>query len=218
MKGLQEATATGTTYLHVKHHSIVEESKTPIVGFEPVEVENPRTKEKFTKYIKRYRGVEALVCKIEWYEREHEGTPFMGYKLHLDAAGSPCVLDLPLKSRVTSRFMKLAENIDFTQPVEFSAWYDKQSDSTAFNVKQGERSVPQKYTKEDPGDCPAPVQSKVTKKWNFDAQTEYLMGVMDEIVIPAVEAAQNEMPAGEVKAKAAVVASVPVEDDEEIPF
>src|SRR5688572_2415022 len=100
MKGLQEQSASGTTYLVIKHSSICEESKTPVVGFEPVEVENPRTHEKITKYIKRYRGVEALVCKIEWYEREHEGTPFMGYKVHLDAAGVPCVLDLPLKARV----------------------------------------------------------------------------------------------------------------------
>jgi hypothetical protein len=227
MRGLQEQTQAGTIFLKIKHSSICEESKQELPGFEPVEVTNPRTGENLTKFVKRYKGVEALVCKVEWYEREYEGTPFMGWNLHLDAAGVPCVLDLPLKSRVTSRFMKLAENIDFTRPVEFSAWHDKKSDSTAFNVRQDGESVPQKYTREDPGDCPPPVQSKVTKKWNFEEQTEYLVGVMNDVIIPAVEAAGNDMPDG--SAVAAVAAhpngaharpALPQGDleDDEIPF
>lgn len=224
MRGLQEQTDTGTIYLKIKHSSICEESKADQPGFEPVEVTNPRTGENITKYIKRYKGVEALVCKVEWYERDFEGTPFMGFNLYLDANGVPCVLDLPLKSRVTSRFMKLAENIDFMQPVEFSAWHDRKSDSTAFNVRQNGESVPQKYTMEHPGDCPPPVQSKVTKKWNFDAQTEYLLDVMNKIVIPAVNEAGNEMPTGEAVAvggygaRPRTALSQNVEDDEEIPF
>jgi len=221
MKGLQEATATGTKYLQIKHHSIIEESKTPIVGFDEVEVENPRTKEKIKKYVKKYKGVEALICKIEWYEREFEDTTFRGWKLHLDAAGTPCILTLPFSSRVTSRFMRLAENINFSQPVEFSAWYDQKNDTTAFNVKQDGATVLQKYTKENPGDCPEPTKKRLGG-WDFSAVNEYLYDVMMTEVIPAVEAAGNQMPSGEAVAAAAVGARpaqlASAEDDEEIPF
>lgn len=225
MKGLQEQTDNRTTFLVIKHSSIVQESKQPRDGFEAIEVTNPRTDEKITKYIKRYNGVEALVCKIEWYEREHEGTRYMGWKLHLDAAGVPCVLDLPFSSRAASRFMKLAENIDYGRPVEFRAWHDQKTDSTAFYVGQDGKSVPQLYTMENPGECPAPTKNRLGK-WNFDKQNEYLYDRMTQVVIPAVEQAGNEMPSGEVapaRAQATAVGAAPRKDspfdeDEETPF
>ncbi|MDT5061492.1 MAG: hypothetical protein QOH63_1951 [Acidobacteriota bacterium] len=193
MKGLQEQTSAGTTFLVVKHNSICTESKTEREGYQPITVEHPRSKEKIAKFIKRYKSVEALVCKIEWYAREHEGTHYKGWKLYLDAAGVPCVLDLPFNSRAGNRFMKLAENLDFTQPIEFSAWYDAKGDATAFNVKQGGESVRQVYTRDDPGECPPPTQNKLGK-WNFDAQEEFLLERMENVVIPAVQEAGNLMP------------------------
>jgi hypothetical protein len=204
MKGLQEQTDAGTIYLAIKHHSIVHESKTEQAGHKPIVVENPRSKEKITKYIKQYKGVEALICKIEWYNREHDGTTYKGWKLFLDAAGTPCVLDLPFNSRAGNRFMKLAENIDFTQPVEFSAWYDSKGDATAFNVKQNGQSVSQRYTRDEPGDCPAPTKNRLGK-WNWDAQEEFLLERMEQCVIPAVLDAGNEMPQADVPADAELV-------------
>lgn len=185
MKGLQEKGDDGI-FLVIKHGGIVQESKYPREGFGPIEVVNARSGESTTKYIKRYKGVEALVKKIEWYDREFEDTRFMGWKLLLDADGTPCTLDLPFESRVGSRFMKLAENIDFAQPVEFSAWRGP-DDKIAFSVKQNEMNVPQKYTRDDPGDCPPPVQG-FNKKWNFDAQKEFLHERMVSLVIPRVQA------------------------------
>lgn len=186
MKGLQEKNDDGI-FLVIKHGGIVQESKNPREGFVPIEVVNVRSGDSTTKYIKRYKGVEALVKKIEWYDREFEETRFMGWKLVLDANGVACTLDLPFESRVGTRFMKLAENIDFTQPVEFSAWRGP-DDKTAFSVKQNDQNVPQKYTREDPGDCPPPVQG-FNKKWNYDAQKEFLHKRMLEVVIPKVQAA-----------------------------
>lgn len=183
MKGLQEKNDDGI-FLVIKHGGIVQESKNPREGFIPIEVVNIRSGDTTTKYIKRYKGVEALVKRIEWYDREFEDTRFMGWKLVLDAAGVACTLDLPFESRVGSRFMKLAENIDYAQPVEFSAWRGP-DDKTAFSVKQNEQNVPQKYTREDPGDCPPPVQG-FNKKWNFDAQKEFLHERMVQVVIPRV--------------------------------
>lgn len=188
MKGLQEKTDDGI-FLVIKHGGIVQESKNAREGFVPIEVPNVRTGEKVIKYIKRYKGVEALIKKIDWYDREYEDTRFMGWKLLLDANGVACTLTLPFESQVGSRFMKLAENIDYSQPVEFSAWKSP-DDKTALSVKQNGENVPQKYTREDPGDCPAPVQG-FNKKWNFDAQKQFLHERMISVVIPKVQAANQ---------------------------
>jgi hypothetical protein len=196
MKGLQEDTGASSIFLTIKHGSICEESKTPRAGFESIEVNNPRTGETVTKYIKKYKTVEALVTDLEWYDREHEGTRYFGWKLHLDAAGVPCILDLPFDKRITSRFMKTAENIEFTEPVEFRAWHDNKSDSTALFIGQFEKSVPQKYTMDDMGECPQAVQNAVTKKWNYEKQSEWLYQRMLDVVIPAVRAASNPKPQG----------------------
>lgn len=185
MKGLQERTDDGI-FLVIKHGGIVQESKNPREGFVPIEVPNIRTGDNTIKYIKRYKGVEALIKRIEWYDREYADTRFMGWKLVLDADGTACTLDLPFESRVGTRFMKLAENIDYSQPVEFSAWKGP-DDKTAFSVKQNGENVPQKYTRDEPGDCPPPVQG-FNKKWSFDAQKEFLHARMLEAVIPKFQA------------------------------
>jgi hypothetical protein len=185
MKGLVEQTNDGI-FLNVKHGGIVQESKNPREGFSPIEVVNVRSGATVVKYIKRYKKVIAHIKKIEWYDREYEDTRFMGWKLLLDDDdGTVCVLDLPFESRVGTRFMKLAENIDYSQPVEFSAWKGP-DDKTAFSVKQNGENVPQKYTRDSPGDCPPPVQG-FNKKWNFDAQKEFLHARMIHAVIPKVQ-------------------------------
>lgn len=221
MKGLQEETDTGTVFLVVKNHSICEESKTERPGFNPIEVKNPKTGETFNKYHKRYKSVEALFCKIEWRDTQDKyETRFLSWRLHLNAAGTPCILEIPFDGRVSTRFMKLAENIDFTQPAEISAWYDAKNEATAFNIRQDGASVPQKYTREDPGDCPEPVKN-FQGKLNFDAQKEFLHDRMMNVVIPAVEAAGNEMPHAE-KAMSATAGGLPENDDdiadEDLPF
>jgi hypothetical protein len=204
MKGLQKETDSGTIYLSVKHHSICHESKTEQPNHVPVV------------------AVEAMVCNIEWYEREHEGTKYRGFQLFLNADGTPCVLDIPFKSRACGRFMKLAENIDFTQPVEFSAWYDKKDDATAFNVKQGGKAIPQKYTLENPGELPRAEKDEMTGDLDFRAQTRFLLGRMKDVVMPAVEQAGNEMPELAKAATASAVAPdhAPQTDlsDDDIPF
>lgn len=192
MKGLVERTTGDGIFLTVKHNSIVRESKTEQPGFEKIVVTNPRSGANVTKYIKRYSELEALVKKMEWYDTEQKyETRYMGWKLHLDADGRACTLDLPFESIPSRRFMKLAENLDFTQPVEFSAWKDRESDATAFSVKQNSVVIRQKYTREEPHDLPPPIQN-FKGKWNFDNQMQFLKQRMIETVIPRVqEANQN---------------------------
>lgn len=203
MKGFQQKTESNGMFFTVKHNSIVRESKTPQPDFELITTINPRTGEEISKYVQRYNTLEALITKIEWYDTEQRyDFRYRGWKVHLDADGKHGVLDIPFSSRTASRFMKLSENIDFTKPVEFRAWKDSRSDSTAFFVGQEGQSVPQKYTRDNPGDCPPPVE-KFNGKWSYDDQEEFLYNQMVNVVIPRVEAAhaatemREEAPASE---------------------
>lgn len=185
MKGLVESSNDGI-FLVIKHGGIVQESKNARDGFSPMEI-TTRSGETIIKHIKRYKKVIALVKHIEWYDREYGDTRYMGWKLLLDDQdGTICTLDIPFESRVGTRFMKLAENIEFAELVEFSAWRGP-DEKTAFSVKQNGENVPQKYTRDDPGDCPPPVQG-FNKKWNFDAQKEFLHERMTNVVLPKVVA------------------------------
>lgn len=186
MKGFQTKTTGDGLFFTIKHNSIVRESKEPREGFQPIKVQNPRTKEEITKYIEKYDLLEAIIYKIEWYDTEQRyDTRYRGWKIHLDANGKKGVLDLPFDTRVSSRFMKLAENIDYTKPVEFRAWKDTRSDSTALFVGQDGKNVPQKYTRDEPGDLPPPIQ-KASGKWNYDDQADFLHERMIKHVIPLV--------------------------------
>ena len=194
MKGFQQKTQGDGNFFAIKHGSIVRESKTPQEGFEKIEITDRRTGEKFTKYIQRYDTIEALVTKIEWYDTEQRFTKrYQGWKLFLNANGKRGVLDLPIQSRTTGRFMKLAENLDFTKPVEFRAWHDSKSDATAIFVGQNGESVPQKYTRDDPNGMPEPTQD-FKKNWDYSKQEEFLYKRMIEVVIPKVNASQPEQP------------------------
>lgn len=212
MKGLQEKSSGNGIFLVVKHHSIVQESKKEREGFEPIVVKNPRTNETLTKYIKRYAGVEAMIKKIEWYDTEGRfDQRYRGWKIYLDADGTDCVLDISFDSRQAGRFMKLAENLDFTKPVEFSAWYDKKNDSTAFNVKQDGQSVRQKYTRDNPGDCPPPKE-KFGGKWDYSDQEEFLYGRILNVVIPKLQAVAG-MAEGRTNGNGAGFNERPSDDD-----
>lgn len=233
MRGFQERSESTGKFFVIKHHTICEESSKEKPGFHPVEVMNPTNKEIVIKFIKPYAALEAMVTRIEWRDTEDKYEQrYMSWKLHLDADGNKGVLEIPFQSRVSSRFMKLAENIDFLRPVEFRAFRDQKTDSTAFYVGQRENeedeksaSVPQLYTKDNPGDCPPPVQ-RMGGKWNFDDQTEFLHERMMHVVIPRVAAAQialgeqtnghhefNERPPDEDPYRDA-----PPIDDDDIPF
>lgn len=190
MKGLVKKTASGTVFLLVKHGSLCEESKVAREGFEPVKVKNPRTEEEVTKYINRYSGVEGLINSIEFRDTgEQYEQRFTSWRITMDADGTPVVLELPFQSRFSSRFMKLAENIDYSRPVEFRAWHDTREDKTAFYVAQEEQAVKQRYTRDTPNGCPEPTQNRMGK-WNYDLQTEFLYDRMMNTVIPQVEAAK----------------------------
>lgn len=188
MRGLVEKRTNDAVYLVIKHGGICQESKKPREGFEQIEVPIPNSQDTVTKYVKRFDRVEALVTKIAMRDWPYEGRTFRDWNLDLDAAGIPCILQFPFSSKISRRFMKVAENIDFSQPVEFSAWLDVK-DQLAFNVKQNGQKVNQLYDRENPGDCPQAVQ-RASGKWSHDDEEDFLYERMVNVVIPKVEAAQ----------------------------
>lgn len=182
---LHETTESTGQFLVIKHGGICLESKEPKEGYDQITVHNPKTGQDQPKWIKRFKAVDGKVKRIEWYNRETDFGTFMGVKIHLRDKGEYYQLDLPFNTRAFDSFSKLVENIDFTQPVEFSAWFDKEG-HTAFCVRQDGGTVKWKYTKDNMGDCPEPKKSKLGK-WNFDEQREWLVDRIVNVVIPHVD-------------------------------
>lgn len=199
-------------FLKIKHGCLCEESKTEREGYKKAEG-TLQDGTPWKKWYRPYKAVAGYVNKVERYDREHGGRKFRGWNIHIDADGTNCVLDIPFDSRVNSRWMKLAEAIDYTKPVRFSAWQDRKTDTIAFNVQQDGVSVPQKYTREDPGQMPEPVQ-RSSGKWDYGAQEDFLTERMIKFVIPAVELAAHARN-GSAKPETESVEESGLENDDE---
>lgn len=189
MKGLVAKQDTGTVYLMVKYHCICEVSKKPREGFDPITVPDMSTGEEITKYIRRY-DLEGMITNIEWRDTKQQyETRFRSWRIHVDAAGTPVVLEIPWGSNPSDRFMKTAENINFSKPVEFRVWKDGKgkTDKTAFAIFQDGMNVPAKYRRGEMGDCPEATEE--VDGWDFGPQLRYLHGQMMNMVVPRVQAA-----------------------------
>lgn len=202
--GAHEKTGGGGKFFVIKHHCICEESKIAKPGFEPRDVLNPQTNEQLIRYIKPYGSLVGYITDIEYRDTEDRyDQQYVDWRIHLNLGEESGVLNIPFHSRHSSRFMMLAENIDYSRPVEFRAWKDGEG-GTAFYVGQfqneeDEKSVKvdQKYKKDDMGDCPQ-GEKVLGGKWNFDDQNKFLYGRMMDVVIPSIKAIQSNghAPAG----------------------
>jgi hypothetical protein len=207
MRGLEMDTGPRNIFLQVKNYGgICEVRNQPADGFELEMVPNPKTNKDVPKYVKKYRGVEALVVHIERYDTgDKYDVRYTGLKLDLNAAGLACVLDLPFGSTASNRFMKCSPNIDFSQPVEFRAWRDSEN-GVAFLIRQDGNTVPQKWSADNMGDMPPAVEKK-RGGWDYTEQEDWLIEYMDTNIIPMVNALGN--PAGEPPAPVKVTAQAP---------
>lgn len=183
--GLEEYGEGAGTFLKIKHGCICQESKTEKEGYKKVEGVL-RDGTPWKKWIRPYKAVSGYIDKIERYDREHEGRKFRGWNITINDGENQYFLDIPFDSKVNSRWMKLAEAIDYTKPVRFSAWTDKKTDSTAINLQQDGVSVPQRYTREEPNGLPEPTQ-RTSGKWDYSAQEDFLIERLTKFVIPNVE-------------------------------
>lgn len=193
--GYVQKQAAATLYFTVKYHSICEISRKPREGFEEIKVPDISTGEELTKFIRRYERIAAMITAIEWRDTKQQYVArFQSWEIHLlDEEGVPAVLRIPFRSNASDRFMKLAENLDFSKPVEFRAWKDTSGDKdkTAFRVMQDGQTVLQKYKKGEMGDCPEGEEG--LDGWNFAAQRKYLHGQVMNVVIPRVQAVQASL-------------------------
>ena len=147
-------------------------------AFEKTITVNPETKDEVTSYVKKLKGVRGTITKIERYDRTiNTGKVFGGYNVVIDGK---YVLQFPDNSIPLNRFMKMARNIDFTQPVELAAWQSEDK-KTAFTIKQNGENVPQ-IPKED---MPAPVELR-GGKWSYQEQEQFLIALLEDQIIPNV--------------------------------
>lgn len=173
-------------FLSVKRGALCLESSEEREGYELVEGEVDGRP--YAKYIKKFAGLDGLITKVEWYERSGDHGTFRGLKLHIKDKGEHYFLDLPFEKRPYDYFTKVAENIDYSKPVEIIAWQDRKDPRvTAFAIKQEGKFIQWKYTKDDMGECP-PAKQLRTGKWSFDDQREWLLDRIINTVIPHVDA------------------------------
>lgn len=216
----------GVKFLKIADYSIAEKYSTEQEGWEVLKTQDNAGKQ-YTSWIKRYKAVEGLITKIEFTKRTLPGTTteLSSWNIHLldKDVNERYVLSIPATSPAASRFVKLAENIDPSLPVEIAAWKDT-SDAKpkqAFMVKQVGNNVPQKYSIKDNAltdyanpnweDAPAlKIRRNGDKDWS--AIEDFLFERMDTVVIPRF--AQN----AEVVAESEVDLEQGEEEADEIPF
>jgi len=188
MNGLISEQKTNRIYLQILDGSLVQKSKIEKEGYEVFKSIDPKKKETHVSWIKRYNGIEAFIDSVEWYSSFlPDGTNLAGWKVFFNADGQNVSLQLPITSVAASRFMKLAENIDYSKPVTVKVWKDP-NERTAFLVSQDSQTVKQKYTKDNPNGLPEPKQ-RATGKWDYQDQMDFLVEVMNDVVIPRIDAA-----------------------------
>ncbi len=178
------------TWLQIVDGSICQKTNHEVEGWEEKKTVNPKTGKEVISWIKKYEAIEdAYITGIRWYETPVEDTTLLGWNVTFNADGQTLVLKLPLNQNPTKRFMKLADNIDFSQPVTVKAWKshnkEKNRDEVAFNVLQNGNTIPQKWNREN---LPEAKQNAITKKWNFEDQDTFLVENMNNNIIPRLAA------------------------------
>lgn len=190
-----QSSGHGAVIIQAKHYSLWRGIKTPVPGCEAVEVNNPSTGERVTKYGYKYNNLTAFAVKLEWYDTgtKHE-TQYIGFKLHMvDVSGEKFILDMPLEGPVLRKFMRIAPNLDFSKEISLTVFKGKGEGPvapTAIWFQQEGQTVMQAYTKDNPGGLPAAKQNR-TGKWNFDDQNDWLIDKMNTETAPAVIEAAN---------------------------
>ena len=140
----------------MKHGGLCLESKEEREGYEEIPVFNPSTGKEQPKWVKKFRNLDGMVTDLEWFDTEEKyETRFIGLKIHIQDGDETFALDLPYDKRPFDTFTKIVENIDFSKPVTFSAWPDKEKGGTVFGAKQDGEYIRHRYTKDNPGAAPA---------------------------------------------------------------
>ena len=189
---LHERSTSHSNFLTIKHGAICLEGSEGQEGYELVEGEVNGSP--YSKWIRKFAAVDGKVTRIEWYNREHNGTAYKGIHITLKDGGQFFQVDLPFGKRHYDYFTKIMDNIDFEQPIEFNAWLDTKSPKvkngqfpTAFIAKQNGAILQWAYTRDNMGECPPPEQDEMGT-WDFRKQRIWLYKRLTEVIIPKVDA------------------------------
>lgn len=185
---LHEKSKSQGTFFSLKHGGFALEADGPTEGYTEMDVNNPSTGQMVKKWIKKYESIEGRISKLEWYNREHGGNRYMGLKIIIRDVGESYSIDLVYGKRHWNYFMRVMDNIDYTQPVELIAYPkkdDQQRPYTEFAIKQNGKWVEQSYTRKDPGECPPAVQDQMGK-WDSRDRQAWLYDRLTNVIIPYV--------------------------------
>lgn len=227
-RGATEYTGGNATFINIAYGCLCEVSKTPKEGWKhPI---NQKTGDEILdKWIKPYKSLEGWINKLEWYSREHGDNVYMGWKMHMEAGGVNYILDLPLHSPATKKFMMSARNIDYDVPFEIAVWTDRDGKLAAW-LKQNDQTVLQYYKKDDMKECPAPVRKEGVGgkvKWDWTDTDRFLWKEMQDVITPHVEKSadargytepENAPVANGTPTHSGPVGATAYDDDDQIPF
>ena len=174
--------SAGTTYIGIFENDFTERSSSEKAGFEKTS-----KKDGSTIWVKKYGAIGGLLNNIEYDTYvSPDNKKFNSWKFFLDVDGKSVVLSMPATSVPSKRFIKLGENLDFSQPVLFKIWKSPDG-KTAFAVYQNDANVPEKYSWRL-GNLPAAKDKRDGTK-DYSEQDDFLFGIMEDHIIPAVQEA-----------------------------
>lgn len=194
---LTKRTDSKMVYLEVKHYCLWRSLKKQEEGCEAIEVNNPSTGSKVTKYGYGFHTVSGRATKLIKYDTGNKyGTRYFGFKLHLVDGADTYVIDMPYYSQVLRRFLRLARNIDWNLPFSISAFKGKKkegrtsgAEETGIWFQQRGETVKSYYTKETPHGMPPGLFDDVDQKWDFKAQQRWLVERIQEETIQDIAGA-----------------------------
>ncbi len=196
--GLTKRESGNRIYLEVKFYSLWRGIKKKVAGCEEIETTNPKTGAKVVKWGYSFNDVKGRVTKLEKYDTGTQyATRYFGFKLHMVDGPETFVLDMPYKSQILKRFLRLAHNIDWAKPLSITVFKGKKKDGdrkgnseeTGVWFRQDDVTVPTYYTKDAPHGMPIAKQDPNTLEWDFRAQQSWLVDKLKTETIPAIEAA-----------------------------
>jgi hypothetical protein len=166
--GLKTRSARNNNFLVVKHGAICREWKPdpdlppdhednqPPKGFVETDVKNPSLKGPngedvyVKKWLQKFGSLDGKITGMKWYDTgDKHSQRYMGVKMKIKDDDT-YLLDLSFGTQAYDAFTRMAENIDYTKPIEISVWMDKKTTppKTAFVIRQNGETVKWRYTRD----------------------------------------------------------------------
>lgn len=184
-------------YLEAKHHCLWRQIKKQVAGCDSVEVTNPKTGDVSTKYGYRYDSVAGHVVKIEKFDTAKKyPTRYFGFKMHLVEGAETYVLTMPYNSQLLRRFLRVARNVDWTQPLSITIFKGKKQgggEELGVWFQQNGATVKPYYTREQPHGMPDAYHDTVEDSWDFRDQHRWLVAKLIDEIVPDIAAAAKRV-------------------------